>query len=158
MSILKVYSGGQTGVDRAALDVAIELNIPHAGWCPKGRKAEDGKISVNYSLTETDSSNYLTRTKRNVEDTEATLILFINNYDGGTKYTYDYANIIKKPVLTVDIDQIVDLNEITSWLNQNNFNLLNIAGPRESKQPGIYSKARAVLSELLNTLKYESDD
>jgi uncharacterized phage-like protein YoqJ len=151
MSTLKICSGGQTGVDRAALDAAISLNIEHGGWCPKGRKAEDGTINSSYSLTETDSSDYLDRTRFNVRDSDATLILYTGLLEGGTKYTYEYANKVEKPVLLIDFNTKPDLKNIIDWIVENNISVLNIAGPRESKNPGIYIKAKNIVSELIKS-------
>ena len=149
MSTIKIYSGGQSGVDRAALDAAILLNINHGGWCPKGRQAEDGRIDSSYLLTETDSSDYRVRTQLNVRDSDATLILFTGILEGGTKYTYEYASKIEKPVLLFNINIKPDLKNITDWILENKISVLNIAGPRESKNPGIYIKAKNIISELI---------
>ena len=87
MPIKKVISGGQSGVDRAALDVAIELGIPHGGWCPAGRRSEDGTIAPIYQLQETNSRNYAKRTEKNVLDSCGTLILYRHAISGGTALT-----------------------------------------------------------------------
>lgn len=87
----KIVSGGQTGVDRAGLDVAIQLGIDHGGWCPKGRRAEDGRIPGCYQLAEADSDEYAFRTERNVVDSDGTLILFFATLRGGTELTYRLA-------------------------------------------------------------------
>ncbi len=149
MSTIKIYSGGQTGVDRAALDAAISLNIEHGGWCPKGRVAEDGTIDSSYLLTETDSSDYSVRTRFNVRDSDATLIIYTGILEGGTKYTYEYANTIEKTVLLFNINTNPDLKIILDWISENNITELNIAGPRESKSPGIYLKAKNIIYELI---------
>jgi len=150
MSTLKIYSGGQSGVDRAALDAAISLNIKHGGWCPNGRKAEDGTIDSLYLLTETDSSDYLVRTQLNVRDSDATLILYTGILEGGTEYTYKYAKKIKKPILLFNINTRPDLKNVLDWMFEYKISVLNIAGPRESKNPGIYIKAKKLISELIN--------
>jgi predicted Rossmann-fold nucleotide-binding protein len=149
MLIDKIVSGGQTGVDRAALDAAIELNITHGGWCPKGRKAEDGIIDSSYSLIETVTDNYIERTRLNVEDSDATLILYTGTLEGGTKYTYDHATKIKKPVLLCDINNKNQIKDIIYWIATNKIQVLNIAGPRESKLPGIYLKSRHFITEFI---------
>lgn len=151
MSTLKICSGGQTGVDRAALDAAISLNIKHGGWCPKGRKAEDGVIDASYSLIETDSTDYLVRTQLNVRDSDATLILYAGILGGGTKQTYEYADKTGKPVLLIDITNKPDLKTVIDWILENNISVLNIAGPRESKNPGIYVKSKKIISELIKS-------
>ncbi|MCX5912053.1 MAG: putative molybdenum carrier protein, partial [Deltaproteobacteria bacterium] len=98
----KIISGGQTGVNRAALDVAIEFGIPCGGWCPKGRKAEDGPIDPKYSLKETKSQEYQFRTEANVIEADGTLILTIGKPTGGTAYTAQMAFKYRKPHLVVD--------------------------------------------------------
>ena len=101
----KIISGGQTGVDRAALDWAIQNNIPHGGWCPKGRRAEDGVIPNRYVLQETESEGYMQRTKRNIHDSDATLIISLEaELTGGSKFTSEYARRIAKSSLHVHPD------------------------------------------------------
>lgn len=143
-----VVSGGQTGVDRAALDWACNLRIPHGGWCPQGRRATDGLLSVKYQLRETESAGYRQRTKLNVQDSDATLILNVGELDGGTLQTLQFAECMGKPNLVVQIDQVA-LDElagrITGWLIAGEFSTLNVAGPREEKRPGIYELTLSVL-------------
>ena len=141
----KIVSGGQTGVDRAALDVARELAIPHGGWCPKGRKAEDGPIAADYLLTETPSADYAVRTRKNVEDSDATLIVFLPPLEGGTELTYHKAVEFSKPVFLLDLSFLPNPKAIEKWLLENHIETLNIAGPRESQRPGIYGKTRDLL-------------
>ena len=100
LPIKKIISGGQTGVDRAALDVAIALKIPHGGWCPKNRKAEDGAIPLHYHLQETPSTDYAERTRRNVHDADGTLIMIQNPPTGGTLLTINTAKELNKDYLT----------------------------------------------------------
>src|SRR5438445_1429872 len=95
----KVISGGQTGVDRAALDVALELGVPAGGWCPKGRKAEDGSLAPRYPLTETPSEEYWQRTEWNVRDSDGTLVLTRGAPTEGTAYTIEVAKKLGKPCL-----------------------------------------------------------
>ena len=101
--IEKVVSGGQTGVDRAALDVAIYLDIPHGGWCPRGRRAEDGRIPETYQLRETSSRDYASRTEQNILDSDATLILYAKKLSGGSGLTLRLAQQHRRPVLCVDL-------------------------------------------------------
>ncbi len=145
----KIVSGGQTGVDRAALDVAIEMGIPHGGWCPRGRLAEDGTIPPRYQLVETDSPDYAVRTERNVLDADATLILCRGQPTGGTELTLRLAQRHGKPHLAVDLQQPIDPQAIRRWLAEHGRGTLNVAGPRESQSPGIHAEAREFLRRLL---------
>lgn len=145
----KIVSGGQTGVDRAALDVALALGIPCGGWCPKGRRAEDGIIAVRYPLTETEGSNYSLRTEWNVRDSDATLILNEGALEGGTKITAAFAEKYQRPCYIISMQDDSDSDKIKKWIRQNRVQVLNVAGPRESGRPGIYKKATALLSALL---------
>ena len=104
---MKIISGGQTGVDRGALDAAMELGIPHGGWCPRGRTAEDGRIPDRYQLRETDSPDYSFRTEQNVLDSDATLILYRGRIAGGTELTLRLARQHGRPHLVVDLDAAV---------------------------------------------------
>lgn len=146
---LRIVSGGQTGVDRAALDAALALGIAVGGWCPRGRRAEDGEIPARYPLVETESEKYPVRTRLNVTDSDATLILTRGTFDSGTRLTAEIAQRSKKPVLVVELDSPDALETTRAWLAQFNPHVLNVAGPRESKQPGIYGRAYAFLSRLL---------
>lgn len=145
-----IFSGGQTGVDRAALDWACNQRIPHGGWCPKGRRASDGPLSVKYQLRETEAAGYRQRTKLNVQDSDATLILNVGELDGGTLQTVQFAERMGKPHLVVQLDQCVpdeSAERITEWLIAGRINILNVAGPREEKRPGIYTLALSVLDQ-----------
>jgi Circularly permutated YpsA SLOG family len=143
--IEKLVSGGQTGVDRAALDVALELGLPCGGWCPRGRKAEDGPIDERYPLRETDSAEYPPRTEANVRDSDATLILKAGKMDRGTALTLRLAQGLGKPCRVLDLAENPDPAEVLRWVEENSVRVLNVAGPRESSQPGIYQEARAFL-------------
>ncbi len=148
MQVQKIVSGGQTGVDRVALDVAIFLEIPHGGWCPRGRLAEDGTIPIQYQLTETDSSDYLVRTQRNVVESDGTLILYQHRMTGGTKLTAKFARQHARPVMAVDLadqDAGCRTDDVRQWLLENSIYTLNIAGPRASGAPDIGAKAEAFL-------------
>jgi hypothetical protein len=147
---LRVYSGGQTGVDRAALDVAIESDLEHGGWCPQGRRAEDGSIPLHYHLRETPEQSYSCRTRRNVEDSDGTLIIYRDKLEGGTELTAQLANELRKPVMIVDLAHPVNEGTFKDWLKQHRIGILNIAGPRESKQPGIYQQSVDLLRRLLS--------
>ena len=145
----KIVSGGQSGVDRGALDAAITLGITHGGWCPRGRLAEDGPIPEQYRLTETDSPEYAVRTERNVVDSDATLILYRDQLRGGTELTRQLARKHGKPCLPVDLNDPPDVREVSDWLNAHEPEVLNVAGPRESQSPGIGAQASAFVCRLL---------
>jgi len=146
--VKRIVSGGQTGVDRAALDVAIELGIEHGGWCPRGRLAEDGTIPARYRLSETASSEYAERTEKNVLDSDGTLILYRGKLTGGTSLTQRLAQWYRKPCITFDLEKRVSLSRARRWLDENKIRVLNVAGPRESSAPGIYDEALAYLTRL----------
>jgi len=137
MRVEKVVSGGQTGADRAALDVAIELGIPHGGWCPQGRRAEDGPIAARYLLQETKSADHAVRTQWNVIESDATLILYLGPISGGTELTRKLARRHSRPCLLVDLEDPLDAAEVRHWLTDHRVRVLNVAGPRESTCPGI---------------------
>ncbi len=147
--IKKIISGGQTGVDRAALDVAIALKIPHGGYCPKKRKAEDGIIPLHYHLQETDSSDYTERTQKNVLAADGTLIILQKPPSGGTLLTINTARQCKKPCLIVDLSKEPFIGNIAEWINKHHIQILNVAGPRESQNSGIYRLTYDLLLALL---------
>ncbi len=145
----KIVSGGQTGVDRAALDVALELGVPCGGWCPRGRLAEDGMIDERYPLRETESPEYPVRTEMNVKDSDATLILTQGQVAGGTARTLELAEKYRKAHMVVDLSRAKDPAIVRKWLEFNQVGTLNVAGPRESEIPGIYGKAAGFLRKIL---------
>ena len=147
--IKKIISGGQTGVDRAALDAALKLGISCGGWCPKGRKAEDGPIETRYPLQETSSAKYSVRTEKNVRDSDATLVLTRpGQASAGTALTIKLAQRQKKPYLVIDLLGKSDLETVRNWIEANHIRVLNVAGPRESEARGIHDKAFEFLKEL----------
>ncbi len=147
----KIISGGQTGVDRAALDIAMELGIPCGGWCPQGRRAEDGRIPDSYPLQEAASPDYRVRTRLNVEDSDGTLVLTKGSPKGGTALTLKLAKRVKKPFLLVDLDREVDPSQVLQWIKGKSLRVLNVAGPREGESVGIFEKASAFLREVWTT-------
>jgi predicted Rossmann fold nucleotide-binding protein DprA/Smf involved in DNA uptake len=149
MTRLKIVSGGQTGVDRAALDVALALGLPVGGGCPRGRRAEDGFIPDCYPLAETPERDYQARTRRNIEDADGTLILNQGAPDGGTALTARHARQIGKPCLIVALEAGIEPAAFRAWLDRNQIAVLNVAGPRESKRPGVYAAAIHCLEVLL---------
>ncbi|MBX3421301.1 MAG: putative molybdenum carrier protein [Pirellulaceae bacterium] len=146
--VVKIVSGGQTGVDQAALDVALELGIPHGGWCPKGRLCEHGRIDERYQLTELPTPEYAARTLRNVIDSDGTLILYRQRLQGGSGLTQRLAKQHGKPVLSVRLDRAIDYLVIIDWLHSSAIGVLNIAGPRASSAPGVQRQARTMLRRL----------
>ena len=145
----KIISGGQTGVDRAALDAALKLGLPVGGWCPKGRRAEDGPIDNRYPLQETESFYYPIRTERNVLDSDGTLILTRGKPKGGTALTVKLARAHQKPYLLIDLSAGEEVSPVRDWGRVHRVRVLNIAGPRESEAPGIYDRAVCFLKKIL---------
>jgi hypothetical protein len=143
---LKIVCGGQSGVDRAALDAAFDAGIARGGWCPRGKMAEDGPIPELYPLLETPSQDPVQRTKWNVRDSDATLILYAFKIFGGTEKTIEFAHAEQKPLLLVDLQKRPDYRETTKWIRSSATVILNVAGPRESEAPGIYTMAKEFLS------------
>lgn len=146
---LRIISGGQTGVDRAALDAARALGLERGGWCPRGRRAEDGRIPSSYPLVELASRGYPRRTERNIREADATLILTSGPPAGGTALTLTLARRLGKPHRVVDLDAGEPAERITAWLGEIAPVTLNVAGPRESAAPGIHERARKLLLEVL---------
>jgi len=147
--VQKIVSGGQTGVDRAALDVAIYLGIRHGGWCPAGRLAEDGRIPEVYLLTETGSSDYAERTEKNVIDSDGTLIVYWKWIRGGTRLTERFAAKHRRPCFSIDLSDSSDIGPVQTWLACGGIRVLNIAGPRESNAPQLTQLAESFLLRLL---------
>jgi hypothetical protein len=157
---LQILSGGQSGVDRAALDWAISERIPHAGWCPKGRRAADGVLSCKYQLLETPSSGYRKRTVQNVLDSDATLIMTEGTLLGGSKLTVELCQQYHKPYLVVDLSALTISSAaevIRDWLIVVKVKQLNVAGPSESRNPRIYQFALTVLDTLIPSVGDEDN-
>jgi len=138
-------------VDRAALDVAMTLGLPVGGWCPRGRRADDGTIPEKYPLVETRSADLHVRTQRNVETSSASLVFTRGAPTGGTRFTVEVATSMRRPLLVVDLtDRSIDpVEKITDWLLDVEPRVLNVAGPRESGAPGIGAETSAILAEAL---------
>jgi hypothetical protein len=146
--IKKIISGGQTGVDQAALDVAIKLAVAHGGWIPKGRLTESGPLPAKYSMMETLSSSYAERTEKNVQDADGTLIISRGLLTGGSEYTREMAIKHDRPWLHIDLSQMAAFQAavaINQWILQNKIEILNVAGPRASKDPSVYKNASDIL-------------
>lgn len=153
-----VISGGQTGVDRAALDWAMGAGIAHGGACPVGRLADDGVIPARYQLVELPGAGYRQRTRHNVRDSEATLILNTGPLDGGSLQTLRFAQQAKRACLVVQLDEAGAAAAAANWLLTLRPDRLNVAGPREAKRPGIGMLALATLQEVLRAAKDSGAD
>jgi hypothetical protein len=156
MNALRIISGGQTGVDRAALDAALAAGTPCGGWCPGGRMAEDGPLAARYPLTEIPGSGYIERTRANVADSDGTLILHDDKLEGGTLQTRLFCSELGKPCLVIareTTDVAGAAAAIADFVALHGIRSLNVAGPRASKQPQIYDWAHAVISRLLEQTK-----
>lgn len=148
LGVRRIVSGGQTGVDRGALDAAIELGIEHGGWCPRGRLAEDGPIPARYQLRETEELEYAVRTESNVTDSDGTLVLYKDRLQRGTLLTYRLARRHAQPALCVRLDQPVDVTKIQRWIIDEGIHVLNVAGPRASSSPGIDLETTELLKRV----------
>jgi hypothetical protein len=137
----KIISGGQTGVDRAALDVALDAGIKCGGFCPKGRRSEDGIIPEKYLLTETTTDQYPERTELNVKTSDATLVLIDREADRGTALTISLCKLHHKPWVVIDLSNENTGQNLLQWIKENKIEVLNVAGNRESFSPGIGKKA-----------------
>lgn len=145
---MKIISGGQTGADRAALDAAITLGIPHGGWLPKGRRTEDGPLPEHYSLKELDSDDYRLRTEKNVIESDGTLIVSFGALSGGSALTESLAIKHHSPFLVLDLEEISRTDAVAAietWLKREKIAVLNVAGPRASGEPRIYQAVKNML-------------
>jgi hypothetical protein len=153
--VRKIKSGGQTGADRAGLDFAIHAGLEHGGYVPRGRKAEDGRIDDRYNLIELSTSSYPARTRRNIEKSDGTVIFSLERaLSGGTRLTLELANKLGKPVLRIydtrkergsNPDSLcLEIQALSDFVCSNKIEILNVAGPRESKEPGVYDWTLAI--------------
>lgn len=149
-SIAKIISGGQTGADRAGLDWAIDHGIAHGGWCPRGRISTDGSIDNRYNLLETESTGYRQRTRRNIESSDATVIFMMGPLIGGSLLTYTLAEKLAKPVKVYQLaaDDKSQFYEVLDWLTQEAPEVINVAGPSESRCPGTYQATYEALDRI----------
>jgi hypothetical protein len=155
IKLRKIISGGQTGVDRGALDAALDAGFPCGGWCPRGRKAEDGTLPARYPLSEMPGTAYRARTQQNVIDSDGTLIVFFGQLSGGTRETLLIAEKLGKPVLTLDcsVKPVADAAvEAAAFIELQNIATLNVAGPRESSYAGASEHARRLVGAVLRLL------
>jgi hypothetical protein len=149
--IKKIISGGQTGADRAALDFALKFGIPHGGWVPKGRKAEDGPIPQRCRLQEMPTDSYPARTEQNLIDSDGTLLFYREKITGGTAYTRKMARKHKKHFFFIDLTIPTSFDAaslILSWICKYKIEVLNVAGPRASKDPNIFSEVMRILEMM----------
>ena len=149
--IEKLISGGQTGADIAALDVALKHDFPHGGWCPKGRRSEDGPIPLRYNVFETPSTSYLHRTERNVRDSDGTVVFTLAaKITGGSLRTVEFARKHQKPFIHISqaggglFDPALSLQR---FVDEHGIKRLNVAGSRESKEPGIHRWVMKVIED-----------
>jgi hypothetical protein len=161
--VQRIVSGGQTGVDRAGLEAALDLGLPCGGWCPQGRRAEDGRIPTRYPLRETPTARYPQRTEWNVRDSDGTLVLTWGPARGGTALTIGLTRRLGRPCCVVDLRSASavegagvgcaaePLRRMRAWIETHAVRTLNVAGPRESEAPGIGDRARAFLVAALMT-------
>jgi hypothetical protein len=167
---MRIVSGGQTGVDRAALDVALELGIACEGWCPAGRAAEDGPLPARYPLRETPSADVAERTAWNVRDSDATLVLCFGEPRGGSAFALEEAARLGRPALVLRLGEAPDPTRLgeapdptrlgeapdpgkaRAWLAHNGVERLHIAGPRQSEEPGVAEAAASFLRALFEGL------
>jgi hypothetical protein len=153
--IEKIISGGQTGADRAALDFAIDHNIPYDGWLPKGRTTEDGTLSYKYHLQEMPTGDYSKRTEKNVLDSDGTVIVSNGFLTGGSAVTREYAIEHKKPWIHLDMKELPmkeAAEKMISWLTENEIKVLNVAGARAGKDPAIYDIVWRLLEAALSAV------
>ena len=151
MKLRKIISGGQTGADQAALDVAIKLDIPHGGCIPKGRLTEDGSLPDKYHFTEMTTTSYKDRTEQNVIDSDGTVIFSYGRLTGGSGYTRKMAVKHNRHWLVVDLakhTRFQAAQSINDWIRRNNIEVVNVAGSRASKSPEIYDAVTGILKAV----------
>ncbi len=154
--INKIVSGGQTGADQGALDAAIKLGIRHGGWVPKGRKTENGILPEKYALREMPTTGYRERTEKNVIDSNGTVILSRGRLSGGSAYTREMALRHDRPWIHIDLNQSSEFNAATvlsKWVQNNRIEVLNVAGPRASNDPGIYKSTVGIIESAVFLLQ-----
>ena len=153
---MKFRTGGQTGVDRAVLDFCLENQEEVCGWCPDGRKAEDGTIPTHYPLDELEGAGYGERTEANVRDSDGTLILHPGNISGGTQLTAECCRKLGKPCLSLNlrsVDKEAQVEELLEFMESEKIRELNVAGPRASEESEAYGKTRIFLQLFLSALR-----
>jgi hypothetical protein len=152
----KIISGGQTGVDRAALDVALKHRIACGGWCPEGRLDEEGKIPDRYPMTELKKGGPDERTERNVHDSHGTIVIYFHELSGGTAYTVGCCIEQRQPYRLIDAAKYSPEDAVplmAAFIRDNDINILNIAGPRASEWAGGYDYALRAMDVLLSRMR-----
>ena len=150
--IKKIISGGQTGADQGALDAAIKYSFPHGGWIPKGRMTEDGILPEQYELKEMPTSSYPKRTEQNVIDSDGTVIISHGKLTGGSKLTQKLAEKHSRPCLHINLNKtpaFIAASKINTWIIKHGIEILNVAGPRASKDPKIYEDTKYILEGVI---------
>lgn len=150
----RIVSGGQTGADRGGLAAARALGIPHGGWCPRGRRAEDGLIPAEWDLQETHSGDYAARTEQNVRDADAVLVLTHGPPQGGSQLTLELADRLGRPALHLDLaiwDELAAAGALRGWLALTPHGTLDVAGSRESSDPGLQTLTQSLLVRAFKT-------
>ncbi len=145
---VKIVSGGQTGVDRAALDVALKRGIESGGWCPKGRLDEFGRIPDRYPVKELENGGFTERTLRNVKDSGGTLIIYPGKLSGGTEQTLRFCIEQQRPYKLIDASKTPveeAAKSLTDFVRENKIQTLNVAGPRQTEWPEGYEYAYQTL-------------
>ena len=158
--IKKIISGGQTGADRAALDTAIKFNIEYGGWIPQGRNTEDGRLPDKYRMDEMPTDSYPKRTEQNIMDSHGTLIISRGCLAEGSLLTKKLASKLKKPcchINLIDLDEFSAAIVINSFISDYDIEIINIAGPRASKDPFIYSSVKIVLETVIYMMLLETE-
>jgi hypothetical protein len=157
----KIISGGQTGADRAAIDLAIKLNIPHGGWIPKGRKTESGPLPLTYRLKEMDTTDYPSRTRQNILASHGTVILSRGKLTRGSELTQVFAKVEGRPNCHIDLAQNDSFEAaviLQSFILENQIEVLNVAGPRASHDPGIYFDVKSILEAVFYMMFLDSGE
>jgi hypothetical protein len=160
-ALTEVISGGQTGADRGALDAAIAVGLSHGGWCPKGRRAEDGRIPDRYVLNEMPTADYPARTRKNIQEADATLVFTLWKSTPGTALTQRLVEELDACAMFWLVPDDADLQalaakQIADWIRANEVRTLNVAGPRESHRPGLQQAVRDTLIEAFTLLGVEA--
>jgi len=154
MKLRKIISGGQTGADQGALSACVQMGFPYGGWIPKGRRTEKGKVPARYRMRQHWSRHYPPRTERNVVDSDCTVIFTYGKPSGGSLLTIDFAKQHHKPCLKVDLDKPEDaaVRRVVRWLKRRcpDNGVLNVAGSRRSKAPGLHMAVKRVIRDVLS--------